>query len=256
MVDGNIGYTGGMNLADEYVNIVNRFGKWKDNGIRLVGDAVWGLTVTFLQMWEACEGCGTVDYDEFRPTETFEENDVYCQVISDGPANNPRNPVENTYKQMMYYAKKVLYITTPYLIIEDDMRNALITAAKSGVDVRIITPYIPDKKNVKILTNYNYGPLLAAGVRIFEYTPGFIHAKTILTEDLAIVGTINMDYRSFHLQYECGVLISNNEVVDVIRQDILDTIELCKEVTYEEWKARPLYIKLYQLVLNLFSTLM
>lgn len=256
VVDGNIGYTGGMNLADEYVNIVNRFGKWKDNGIRLVGDAVWGLTVTFLQMWEACEGCGTVDYDEFRPTETFEENDVYCQVISDGPANNPRNPVENTYKQMMYYAKKVLYITTPYLIIEDDMRNALITAAKSGVDVRIITPYIPDKKNVKILTNYNYGPLLAAGVRIFEYTPGFIHAKTILTEDLAIVGTINMDYRSFHLQYECGVLISNNEVVDVIRQDILDTIELCKEVTYEEWKVRPLYIKLYQLVLNLFSTLM
>ncbi len=256
VIDGNIGFTGGMNLADEYVNLVNRFGVWKDNAIRVTGDAVWGLTVAFLQMWEASSEGEQVEYEDFRPTKSFEENDVFCHVIVDGPANNPKNPIENIYKQMIYYAKKVLYITTPYLIIEDDMREALITAAISGIDVRIITPYIPDKKNVKLLTNYNYGRLLKSGVRIFEYKPGFIHAKTIISEDSAIVGTINMDYRSFHLQYECGVWICNREVTDTIRADILKTMEESCEITYEEWRNRPLSMKLYQMFLNLFSTLM
>jgi cardiolipin synthase len=256
VIDGNVGFTGGMNLADEYVNLVNRFGVWKDNAIKVEGDAVWGLTVTFLQMWEVCANCEPMDYNPFRPTKKFEENDVFCQVISDGPANNPRNPIESIYKQMIYYAKKILYITTPYLIIEDDMREALITAARSGIDVRIITPYIPDKKNVKVLTNYNYGRLLAGGVRIFEYTPGFIHAKTIITEDTGIIGTINMDYRSFHLHYECGVWVCNREFVDIVRDDLVKTMEQCHEVTYEEWKNRPLRIKIYQMILNLFSTLM
>jgi cardiolipin synthase len=257
VIDGNVGFTGGMNLADEYVNRVQRFGVWKDNAIKVEGDAVWGLTVTFLQMWEVSSSDGdTVDYDRYRPTRQFEENDVFCQVISDGPANNPKNPIESIYKQMIYYAKKILYITTPYLIIEDDMREALITAASSGIDVRIITPYIPDKKNVKLLTEYNYGRLLAGGVRIFEYTPGFIHAKTIITEDTGIIGTINMDYRSFHLHYECGVWVCNREFVDIVRQDLVKTMEQCREVTYEEWKNRPLAMKVYQMVLNLFSTLM
>lgn len=256
VIDGNLGFTGGMNLADEYVNLVNRFGVWKDNAVRVEGDAVWGLTVTFLQMWEVSGSGEPMDYTLFAPTKSFEENDIYCQVISDGPANNPRNPVENIYKQMIYYAKKILYITTPYLIIEDDMADALITAATSGIDVRIITPYIPDKKHVKILTNYNYGRLLENGVRIFEYTPGFIHAKTIITEDTAIVGTINMDYRSFHLHYECGVWICDKDTVEIIKDDLLATMEQCHEVSYEEWKNRPLPLKIYQMVLNLFSTLM
>jgi len=256
VIDGNVGFTGGMNLADEYVNLVPRFGNWKDNAIRVVGDAVWGLTVTFLQMWEVASRSEPIDYNLFCPTKNFEENDVYCQVFSDGPANNPRNPAESIYKQMINYAKKVLYITTPYLIIEDDMRDALITAAASGIDVRIITPYIPDKKNVKILTNYNYGRLLEAGVRIFEYTPGFIHAKTIITEDSGVVGTVNMDYRSFHLHYECGVWICHRETVLMIKEDLLMTMKQCHEVTYEEWKNRPLPMKIYQMFLNLFSTLM
>ena len=257
VVDGNVGFTGGMNLADEYVNLVNRFGLWKDNAVKITGDAVWGLTVTFLQMWEASGGAsGEVDYDLYRPTKTFPNSNVYCQVLSDGPANNPHNPMEEFYKQMIYYAKKVLYITTPYLIIEDDMREALTTAAASGVDVRIITPYIPDKKNVKILTDYNYGSLLEGGVRIFEYKPGFIHAKTMLNEESAIVGTMNMDYRSFHLQYECGVWICNKKDIDTIKEDLLQTFDLCHEVTLEEWKKRPFYIKIYEKILNLFSTLM
>lgn len=256
VIDGNVGFTGGMNLADEYVNLVHRFGVWKDNAIRVEGDAVWGLTVTFLQMWEVCANCSPIDFNPFRPTRKFPDNDVYCQVFSDGPANNPRNPVENMYKQMIYYAKKILYITTPYLIIEDDMREALIMAATSGIDVRIITPFIPDKKNVKILTNYNYGRLLEGGVRIFEYTPGFIHAKTIINEDCGIVGTINMDYRSFHLHYECGVWFCDRPTVSVVKEDLLRTMEQCHEVTYEEWKNRPMLLKIQQIFLNLFSTLM
>lgn len=256
VVDGNVGFTGGMNLADEYVNLVSRFGVWKDNAVRIEGDAVWGLTVTFLQMWEASDILHSVDYEYYRPTKDFPRNNVYCQVISDGPANNPRNPMEDFYKQMIYYAKRVLYITTPYLIIEDDMRDALATAAAGGVDVRIITPFIPDKKNVKVLTDYNYGSLLVAGVRIFEYKPGFLHAKTMLNEDSAIVGTMNMDYRSFHLHYECGVWICNHNVISTIKEDLLKTMDECHEVTLEEWKMRPIFIKIYERILNLFSTLM
>ncbi len=256
VVDGNVGFTGGMNLADEYVNIVERFGVWKDNAVRVEGDGVWGLTVTFLQMWEVCSANEKMDYDLFRPTKKFEENDVFCQVVADGPANNPRNPMENMYKQIIYYAKKKLYITTPYLIIEDDMKEALISAASSGVDVRIITPYIPDKKNVKLLTNYNYGSLLKGGVRIFEYLPGFIHAKTIVAEDNGIIGTVNMDYRSFHLHYECAVWMCNEEVISTIHDDLSETMKECKEISYEEWKQRPLLMKAYQMVLNLFAPLM
>lgn len=256
VIDGNIGYTGGMNLADEYVNLVERFGVWKDNAVRVCGDAVWGLTVVFLQMWEVCEEAPLLDFERYRPDRKFSENYNFCQVVSDGPPNNPNNPVETIYRQIMYYAKKALYITTPYLVIEDNMRDALILAAKSGVDVRIITPAVPDKKSVKLLTEYNYGVLLAAGIRIFEYTPGFIHAKTIVNEDCGIVGTINMDYRSFFLHYECGVFLCNREIVKAIFRDIEETIKVSREITYEEWKARPLIKKIEQKVLNLFATLM
>lgn len=256
VIDGNYGYTGGINLADEYVNLVHRFGIWKDNAVRVEGDAVWGLTVTFLQMWEICNPSILIDYNRYRPNKEFAESDVYCHVIADGPANNPNNPIEITYKQIINYAKKYVYITTPYLIIEDDMRETLITAVRSGIDVRIITPYIPDKKYVKVLTNYNYGRLLEAGVKIYEYEPGFIHAKTIINEDCGIVGTINMDYRSFYLHYECGLWMCSREVIDVIKEDLLKTIEDSIEVSYMEWRNRSWYLKVYQPVLNLFSTLM
>ncbi len=256
VIDGNVGYTGGMNLADEYVNLVKRFGTWKDNAVRVEGDAVWGLTVTFLQMWEICNSGVRLDYNPYRPTKKFPSSDVYCHVIADGPANNPNNPIETIYMQIINYAKKYVYITTPYLIIEDDMKQALITAVKSGVDVRIITPYIPDKKNVKRLTNYNYGRLLEAGIKIYEYKPGFIHAKTIINEDCGIVGTINMDYRSFYLHYECGLWMCNREVIDIIKDDLMNTMDISLEITYQDWKNRPWYLKTYQRILNLFSTLM
>jgi cardiolipin synthase len=256
VVDGNIGYTGGMNLADEYINLVDRFGRWKDNAVRIEGDAVWGLTVTFLQMWEVCTDSTLMDYTPYRPTKIFPRNQVFCQVMSDGPANNPQNPIESFYKQMIHYSKKYLYVTTPYLVLEPDMQESLVAAAQSGVDVRIITPHIPDKKSVKIVTNYNYGILLKAGIRIYEYLPGFIHAKTIINEDCGVVGTINMDYRSFYLHYECGVFMCNSDVITTIKEDLLKTMEECHEVTYKEWKDRPWHTKLVEQILNLFATLM
>ena len=156
---------------------------------------------------------------------------------------------------MIMYADKYLYITTQYLIIEDYMKQSLIEAAQRGVDVRIITPNIPDKKNVKILTNYNYGALLRAGVRIYEYTPGFIHAKQILSENSVIVGTINMDYRSFYLHYENGVWMSGKEIQEAVKNDFMETFKISKEITYEEWLRRPRRWKFIQPILNLLSTL-
>jgi len=258
VIDGETGFTGGFNLADEYANLIERFGVWKDTGIRIKGGAVWGLTVIFLQMWEASgagKDKGHIDYLKYKADFTHNHGSTFCQVISDGPANNPSNPIESVYNQMIVYSDQYLYITTPYLVIEDHMKMSLIEAAKRGVDVRIITPGIPDKKNVKLLTNYNYGSLLREGVRIYEYTPGFIHAKQILTENAVIVGTINMDYRSFYLHYENGVWMSGKEIQEAVRKDFFNTFEVSKEITYEEWMKRPLRWKLVQPLLNLFSTL-
>lgn len=256
VIDGNIGYTGGFNIADEYANLIQRFGVWKDTGVRVIGDAVWGLTITFLQMWEMSREEICEDFNRYRPTMEFPKSDVYCHVIADGPLNNPNNPIEMSYNQMVYEAREYLYVMTPYLIVEKDMQDALILAVKSGVDVRIITPYIPDKKTIKLVTNYNYGYLLKNGVRIFEYLPGFIHAKSIINEASGIVGTINMDYRSFYLHYENGIWISNKEVVSTIKQDYSNTFEKCREISYEEWCKRPWKIKVEQAILNAFSTLL
>ena len=255
VIDGKVGYTGGFNLADEYANLVERFGVWKDTGVKIEGDGVWGLTVVFLQMWEASGNDKEhVDYLKYK-AEPEVKGDIWCEVISDGPANNPQNPIESLYNQMITYSDQYLYITTPYLIIEDHMKQSLIEAVRRGVDVRIITPNIPDKKYAKLLTNYNYGTLLRGGVRIYEYTPGFIHAKQILTEDAAIVGTINMDYRSFYLHYENGVWMSGKRIQETIRKDFEELFATGKEITYEEWENRPVRWKMVQPVLNLFSTL-
>ena len=255
VVDGTVGFTGGFNLADEYANLIERFGVWKDTGVRVKGEAAWNLAVVFLQMWEASEPTEEhIDYLRYRKASNL-TGDTHCLVLSDGPANNPSNPIESIYNQMITFSDKYLYITTPYLIIEDYIRQSLIEAARRGVDVRIVTPGIPDKKYAKLLTNYNYGILLQHGIRIYEYAPGFIHAKQILTENAAIVGTINMDYRSFYLHYENGVWMSGKKIQQEIHRDFTVLFDECIEVTYEQWLNRPLYWKMVQPILNLFATL-
>ena len=257
VVDGKVGFTGGFNLADEYANLVSRFGVWKDTGVKICGEGVWGLTVVFLQMWEACGVVKEhIDYLAFKADGVCDSGDTYCAVIADGPVFSPYNSIERLYNQMINNSDEFLYITTPYLIIEDYMKMSLVEAARRGVDVRIIAPAIPDKKQVKLLTIYNYGELLRGGVKIYEYTPGFIHAKQVLTEDAAIVGTVNMDYRSFYLHYENGAWLSGPQVQQRMKKDFEETFAISREITYEEWKRRPIRWKLIQPILNLFSTLM
>ena len=206
-------------------------------------------------MWDIASDGYAIDYDKYMPTKKNKQNNSFCHIISDGPANNPSNPIEDLYFSMIMEAQKYLYITTPYLVIDEKMVKALTLTAKSGVDVRIITPHIPDKKSVKLLTEYFYGNLLRDGVRIYEYKPGFIHAKNILSESCAVVGTINMDYRSFNLHYECGAWMCDKKIVNEIRQDFNKTLEESIEITYEEWLNRPLKKKIAQQVLRIFQVL-
>lgn len=254
VIDGNIGYTGGTNLADEYANLYPKYGHWKDTAIRLEGEAVWSLTVTFLQMWEA-ESRVPEDYRNYRPT-VKAPSDGFYQPFSDGPVNNPHNPAETIYRQVISNAKEYVYITTPYLVIDNSMIDTLCTAAKAGTDVRIITPKIYDHWYVHMVTRSNYGRLIEAGVRIYEYTPGYIHAKTILSDDdQAIIGSINMDYRSFNLQFENGVWICGASVLKAIKDDILATIAASEEVDFRSWQRRPWTVKILENVLRIFAPL-
>lgn len=255
VIDGNIAYTGGFNLADEYANLVERFGIWKDSGIRLTGDAVWGMTITFLELWTVCAWEDEIKYDRYRPGIQFPASDMYCHVLRDGPALDARSLVGNIYKQMIQYSGVKLYVMTPYLILEEFMVDTFLEAARRGVDVRIITPYIPDKKYIKWMTEYHYGILLKNGIRIYEYLPGFIHSKVVMNEHCAVVGTINMDYRSFYLHYENGIWVYDQEFLQKVERDFVQTFEESREITYGEWKDRPLKRKMIQQILHVFDTL-
>ena len=254
VIDGSIGYTGGTNLADEYANLIERFGHWKDTAIRLEGDAVWGLTVTFLQMWES-ETNAAEEYSDFKPTVHGEDNGFF-QPFSDGPVNNPRNPAESMYRQLISGAKKYLWITTPYLIIDNAMNDALCLAARSGVDVRIVTPHIWDRWYVHMVTRSNYAELIESGVKIFEYTPGYMHAKTILSDgDNAIIGSINMDYRSFHLHFENGVWMCGASAIDDIVKDLVRIFDISEQITSDHLKVVPRRTRIVQSLLRILAPL-
>ena len=255
VIDGTIGYTGGFNLADEYVNALSRFGHWKDNGVRIEGDAVWGLSALFLEMWGITTGRPDPDISVFRRYSGI-KNDVYCIPFADGPDDIESTPVPSAIRQLIYSARDFLYITTPYLVVGDEIVNALVDAGKRGVDVRIITPAIPDKKFVFALTRLGYGRLLSSGIRIYEYTPGFIHAKSYITESMCLLGTVNLDYRSLYLHYECEVAFWDRNLIDQVRKDIEETFTVSHEITLDEWNNRPISEKIRQKFLSLFASLL
>ena len=255
VIDGTIGYTGGFNLADEYVNALQRFGHWKDNGLRIEGDAVWGLSALFLEMWGLTTGKPDEDISVFKRKSDI-ENNVYCIPFADGPDDIDSTPVPSTIRYLIHSAKDYLYITTPYLVVGDEITNALIDARKRGVDVRIITPAIPDKKFVFALTRLSYGRLLTAGIRIYEYTPGFIHAKSYISDSFGLLGTVNLDYRSLYLHYECEVAFWDRDTIEQVKKDICTTFSLSHEITLEEWNNRPLSEKFKQHILSLFASLL
>ena len=229
IVDGRIAYTGGVNIADEYVNRVERFGYWKDAGIRVVGRSVRSFIVMYLRMWETISG-EDADWEESMGEAAEGSGGGYIIPYDDSPLD-AEQVSENLYLRLIHGAREYLYIETPYLIPDDVMIRALSVAARSGVDVRIMTPHIPDKKFVFMTTRSYYARLVREGVRIYEYTPGFNHSKVIVSDDaVANVGTANMDYRSFYLHYECGALAVGGSVPSLIRADFLSALESCEEI--------------------------
>lgn len=229
VVDGNVAYTGGVNLADEYINAEQRFGYWKDAAIRLEGAAVWNFTVMFLNVWNAFRPQET-DYTAFAPTRLPAVQDGVVQPYADSPLDE--EPLaETVYLDILSQAQRYVYIYTPYLAVGEEMLDALKNAAKRGVDVRLILPGIPDKKLVFRLSRSYYLPLLRAGVRIYEFTPGFLHAKCYVSDDrVAAVGSINMDYRSLFLHFECGTLLFHNSQIAALRKDVERTLPQCQEI--------------------------
>lgn len=247
VIDGNISYTGGINVSDRYANINSPYGHWKDVAVRMYGQGSWGMTLTFLGMWD--KKLRLENVDKYMP-DTKERFAGICQPYADGPANNPDNPARDLYHLMANTANRELLIMTPYLILDDETKECLCLAAKSGTTVKIITPGIPDKKRTKLLTEWNYGELLKAGVRIFEYTPGFVHAKMCLNDTGGFIGTVNMDFRSFYLHYECGVWFCEAPVYEEIYKDYNETLTKCREITLEEWNSRPFSVRLRQMILQ------
>ena len=255
VVDGNVGFCGGINLADEYINRKTRFGHWKDTAVRLEGAGVWNLTLMFFQLWRYLEQREGGSLDWYRPT-VFPKTDGFVQPFGDSPLDWD-NVAENSYLHLINRATRYVYITTPYLILDNEVVTALTVAAKSGVDVRIITPHIADKWYVHAVTRSAYPRLVRAGVKIYEYLPGFIHAKMIVSDDkVAMVGTTNMDYRSFYLHFECGVFLYGGSAVGKVRRDVEATIQLSQRFTPEMADRLPLGTRLVRRVLGLFAPLM
>lgn len=256
-IDGKVGFTGGINLADEYINEKERFGHWKDSAIQVRGEAAWSMAVMFLTMWDYTTAKETESYEALRPEGEFPEAATgYVQPYTDNPLDEEAVG-QTVYLNLISRSKKYVYITTPYLILDDSMNTALCIAAKSGVDVRIMTPHIPDKKVVFELTRAHYSPLLEAGVKIYEYIPGFAHAKNFAVDDrYGTVGTINMDYRSLFLHFENGVILYNDPSILDIRDDFLSTLQQCHQVTLEQSRALPWWRKACRTVLKVFSPLM
>lgn len=257
VIDGEYGFMGGINLADEYINKVVKHGHWKDSALEIHGEAVKSLSYMFLSMWQGVTGKAE-DYDRYLScTKPVESAEGFVQPYSDSPLDEELVG-EMTYLNMINRADRYIYICTPYLIIDNESVTALILAAKSGVDVRIITPHIADKWYVHIVTRAYYPQLVSNGVKIYEYTPGFIHAKTFVSDDeIATVGTVNLDYRSLYLHFECGMWMFKTPVISDMKKDFLKTLEVCTPVTKDSPIIKTKGIKkLISAVLRMFSPLM
>ena len=253
VIDGKVGFTGGINLSDEYINIYERFGHWKDSGICVSGKGAERLTRLFLELW----------YTNHTPDEHpekflapyAEKAPGYIIPYADSPLFETEY-IKNIYLELINGAKNYIYIITPYLVPGDDLLSALCRAARGGVDVRLITPFHGDKKTVHKISRSYYKQLLEAGVRVFEYSPGFIHSKTMVCDDIACsVGTCNLDYRSLYLHYECGVTAIDCPVVAEVKEDHLKTEALCHEMRVDELKEPRGFKALVFSVLRFFEPL-
>lgn len=256
VIDGHTAFTGGVNLADEYINVKPRFGHWKDVAVMLQGDAVRSFTLLFLQMW-AFDGmyAGSTQYlRKPIPRKPFTRG----FVIPYGDCPLDGNHVgERVYMDILYRAQRYVHIMTPYLILDSSMETALKYAAERGVDVHLILPGIPDKKYAFWLARTHYASLMASGVKISEYTPGFVHAKVFVADDReAVVGTINLDYRSLYHHFECAAYLHSVPCIDDIEQDFQKTLAQCTRMTEKRLKEIPLGQKLAGAAIKALAPLM
>lgn len=256
VIDGKTAYTGGVNLADEYINKRTLYGHWKDAAVRVQGDAVRSFTLMFLQMWNIDEK--REDYDAYLEPNFYvlPPQKGFTMPYGDSPLDHERVG-EMLYTDMLNRAESYVHIMTPYLILDSEMITALTFAAKRGVQVQIIMPHVPDKEYAFALAKTYYHQLMAAGVEIYEYLPGFVHSKVFVSDNhKAIVGTVNLDYRSLYHHFECGLYIQDNEEVDAIERDFLETRAKCKKIGLDFWKEEKLTRRISGMVLKLVAPLM
>lgn len=255
VIDGKVAVTGGLNLADEYINEMERFGYWMDCAAIIKGDAAESFLAFFCSTWEFTTG-ERIDMKSHIAPKTEMQGGGFVLPYCDDPLDE-KNPAQGIYMQILNTAQRYVYITSPYLVLDSTMITVLQLAAKSGIDVRIITPHVPDKWYVHHVTQYNYLELLEAGVRIYEYTPGFMHSKLFISDDrVATIGTVNMDYRSFLLHFECGIWMSDNQTVVEMREHFEKLLEDSEEITLEDWDNDKWYVKLKRAILHLFAPFM
>lgn len=254
-IDGHTAFTGGINLSDEYVNVGSRFGHWKDTAVMLRGEAARSFTLMFLQMWNATER--NREYARYLQMPLPEHvSEGYVIPYADSPMDE-ESPGKMVYLDIINQAKDYVYIMTPYLILDHETVTALRFAAKRGVDVRLVLPHIPDKRTVFALAKSHYPELAEAGVRIYEYTPGFVHAKVFLSDDKhAVVGTINLDYRSLYLHFECAAYLYKVAALEDIRRDFNETLARSQEVTLDQIRRQGPLTRLVGAILKLAAPLM
>ncbi len=254
VIDGKVAFTGGINLEDRYINEEVVLGHWKDTGILIRGSGVDRLTLLFLQLWNAARK--EREYAPYLTAQPVAQRNGCVIPFGDSPKDR-ENIGKMIYLNILNQAKHYVYIMTPYLILDGETLTALQFAAKRGVDVRIVLPHIPDKKTAFALAKSHYRELIEAGVRIYEYTPGFVHAKVFLCDDdHAVVGTINLDYRSLYHHFECGAYLYGGRVLADIRQDFADTMAASQEVTAEHVKKQSIFYRLLGLLLKVVAPLM
>ncbi len=257
VIDGHTAFTGGINLADEYINEKERFGHWKDTAIMIRGEAVRSFTEMFLQMWNIDEKNDYfLRYMNAKVPELDTTQAGYVLPYADSPLDNELVG-EMAYMDILNTAKDYVHIMTPYLVLDHEMITTLSYAAKRGIDVKIIMPGIPDKKYAYALAKTYYPQLLGAGVKIYHYEPGFLHAKQFVSDDCkAVVGTINLDYRSLYLHFECAVYMYKVPEIEKIEEDFQETLKQCREITMEEYKKEKWIVRLMGSIFRLIAPLM
>ncbi len=258
VIDGKVAFTGGVNLADEYINAKVLYGHWKDVAVKITGDAVRSFVIMFLQMWGMSES-KREEYEKYLPEITCEEEKKGCGIVipyGETPTDT-NETAKNVYQSIFQNATEYVHIMSPYFIVEREFLDHMRLAADRGVEVAMILPHIPDKRIVYYIARTFYPELLDAGIKVYEYEPGFIHAKVFVSDDIcATVGTINLDYRSLYHHFECGAYFYDNMIIKDVETDFQNTLTKCIEVTREYYKKIPLWQKGIGKVCKLFAPLL